>query len=223
MSSQEPPPSPGSSTDAPAARRAAVVVAGHRGDRGTVDAALSDPDAMVRASAIGAAARLGMLGGDAVADALSDPSAGVRRRAATAAARLGDDASGRALTTALDDPDPTVVETVASALGEREDVPPVAVARLCEVARHHDDSLCREAAVAALGAIGDPAGLAAVLDATADRATVRRRAVLALAAFDGDEVTAALERLVDDRDLQVRQAAEELLAIERGEDVRGPT
>jgi uncharacterized membrane protein len=39
--------------------------------------------------------------------------------------------------------------------------------------------------------------------------------VLALAAFDGPEVTEALERLAQDRDLQVRQAAEDQLAIER--------
>ena len=45
---------------------------------------------------------------------------------------------------------------------------------------------------------------------------MRRRGVLALAAFDGPEVTEALERLCADRDLQVRQAAEDLLAIERG-------
>jgi HEAT repeat protein len=68
----------------------------------------------------------------------------------------------------------------------------------------------REAAVAALGAIGDPAGLAAVLAATRDRATVRRRAVLALAPFDGPGVDAALERARTDRDWQVRQAAEDL-------------
>ena len=74
----------------------------------------------------------------------------------------------------------------------------------------HDDALVREAAVAALGAIGDEAGLAAILAATTDKATVRRRAVLALAPFDGDEVDAALARARDDRDWQVRQAGEDL-------------
>ena len=48
---------------------------------------------------------------------------------------------------------------------------------------------------------------------TTGLAAVRRRAVLALVAFDGDEVDAELERLTHDRDWQVRQAAEELLAI----------
>jgi HEAT repeat protein len=40
---------------------------------------------------------------------------------------------------------------------------------------------------------------------------VRRRAVLALAPFDGPEVTAALARAATDPDWQVRQAAEDLL------------
>jgi hypothetical protein len=35
--------------------------------------------------------------------------------------------------------------------------------------------------------------------------------VLALAAFEGDDVEAALERALDDRDWQVRQAAEDML------------
>ena len=66
-------------------------------------------------------------------------------------------------------------------------------------------------AVAALGAIGDTAGLPAVLAACRDRATVRRRAVIALAAFEGPDVDAALRTALDDRDWQVRQAAEDLL------------
>src|SRR5437762_1926107 len=76
----------------------------------------------------------------------------------------------------------------------------------------HADALCREAAVAALGAIGDPAGLPAILRATTDKPAIRRRAVLALAPFDGPEVDAALQRALTDRDWQVRQAAEDLLA-----------
>jgi HEAT repeat protein len=86
------------------------------------------------------------------------------------------------------------------------------VTRLGELATGHDDALVREAAVAALGAIGDPAGLAAILAATEDKATVRRRAIIALAPFDGPEVDAALARASTDRDWQVRQAAEDLLA-----------
>jgi len=40
---------------------------------------------------------------------------------------------------------------------------------------------------------------------------VRRRAVLALAPFDGPEVDEALRTALEDRDWQVRQAAEDLL------------
>jgi HEAT repeat protein len=69
----------------------------------------------------------------------------------------------------------------------------------------------REAAVAALGAIGDERGLPAILHGCSDKPAIRRRAVLALAPFDGPDVDAALKSALDDRDWQVRQAAEDLL------------
>ena len=49
-----------------------------------------------------------------------------------------------------------------------------------------------------------------MLAACADRPAVRRRAVLALAAFDGPEVEAALAAALEDPDWQTRQAAEDL-------------
>ena len=55
-----------------------------------------------------------------------------------------------------------------------------------------------------------PAALTAVLHATHDRPAVRRRAVLALAPFEGPDVDAALEAALTDPDWQVRQAAEDL-------------
>ncbi len=79
------------------------------------------------------------------------------------------------------------------------------------------DPLVRESSVAALGAIGDERGLDAILAATGDKPAIRRRAVLALAPFlDGDhpradEIDAALQRALADRDWQVRQAAEDLM------------
>ncbi|MFM7063895.1 MAG: HEAT repeat domain-containing protein [Actinomycetes bacterium] len=202
-------------------RRRRVVVAGHLGDGTTARAGLADPDPAVRAAAVGALDRCAALGADQLradelAAALDDVDRGVRRRAALVAARRDDVAPE--LLSLLDDPDGTVVEVAAFAWGERADGA-AAVPRLAELATTHDDALCREAAVAALGSLGDPAGLDAVLAGCADRATVRRRAVLALAAFEGSQVTAMLEHLREDRDLQVRQAAEDLLAIERGLDV----
>ena len=50
----------------------------------------------------------------------------------------------------------------------------------------------------------------AIIAATSDKPAVRRRAVLALAPFEGPEVEAAIERALTDRDWQVRQAAEDL-------------
>ncbi|MEZ5180194.1 MAG: HEAT repeat domain-containing protein [Acidimicrobiales bacterium] len=144
---------------------------------------------------------------------MADPDPAVRRRAAELVAQLQGEgpAAEVAIVGLLHDPDPTVVETAAWASGERTRPEAGAVARLAELAGGADDALVREAAVAALGSIGDPAGLAAILAATRDKATVRRRAVLALAPFEGLEVDDALERARSDRDWQVRQAAEDLL------------
>jgi HEAT repeat protein len=82
---------------------------------------------------------------------------------------------------------------------------------LCALGRDHPDALVREAAVAALGAIGAPSGLDTILHAlTHDKPAVRRRAVIALAPFDGPEVDGAIARSLTDRDWQVRQVAEDL-------------
>ena len=109
-----------------------------------------------------------------------------------------------------------MVEVAAFACGERDDATAAVVGRLCRLVREHDDSLCREAAVAALGSLGRTEALETVLVACSDRASVRRRAVLALAAFEDPRATDMLRSMSTDRDLQVRQAAEELLAIEEG-------
>ena len=109
----------------------------------------------------------------------------------------------------------TVVEAASWSLGELDLATSVradAVAALAQVVTDHRDALAREAAVAALGSFGDERGLPAILQATGDKPAVRRRAVLALASFEGDDVDAALQRALDDRDWQVRQAAEDLIA-----------
>jgi HEAT repeat protein len=193
---------------APPDRRRAVIIAGHTGDTATAHAGLDDADASVRAAAIGALARLGRLSDPVLAAALADPDPAVRRRAASEAALH----PGVSLLGALEDPDPTVVEMAAFACGEREQAEPAVVSRLATLATRHADTLVREAAVAALGAIGDEAGLPAILAATGDKPPIRRRAVIALAPFEGPAVDDALRRALDDRDWQVRQAAEDLLA-----------
>jgi HEAT repeat protein len=186
------------------------VLAGHTGDDDTARAHLDDPDPSVRASAIAALDRCGALDGNVLERACHDGSSTVRRRAVEVAARRPGD-QPPSLLPALADPDPTVVEAAVWACGERQPTEPGAVALLADLAASHPEALCREAAAAALGAIGDPAGLPAILRACTDRATVRRRAVLALAPFEGPEVEAALRHALTDRDWQVRQAAEDLL------------
>jgi HEAT repeat protein len=191
----------------PLERKRAVVVAGHTGDRATATAHRADPDAGVREAALGALDRLGALDDAGLAAALGDESPVVRRRAVLLAATR----PSVALLASLHDTDPTVVEAAAWACGEQESADPATLARLIELTISSADALVRESAAAALGAIGDPAGLPAVLAACGDKPNVRRRAVLALAAFEGPEVDAALARALTDRDWQVRQAAEDIL------------
>jgi HEAT repeat protein len=199
-------------------RRRTVALAGHRGNVPAARRGLADRDPAVRAAAVGALARLGELTVADVVAVLGDDAAAVRRRAVDAATRVQGPGSRSvlpaALTAALADPDPLVAVGAAWFAGERRYRP--AVPALVVLATTHDDARCREAAVAALGAIGDPAGLDAVLGALTDRPTVRRRATVALAGFDDPRVGPALRRSAEDRDWQVRQAAEELLDDEPG-------
>ena len=145
-----------------------------------------------------------------IAAAADDAEPEVRARAAELTAFVGPSKPWRCALRALADPDSRVVEAGCFALGEIGTGANVAVEALGTVGREHADPLCREAAVAALGAIGDPAGLPTILAGGSDKPAVRRRAVLALAPFEGPDVDAALERALSDRDWQVRQAAEDL-------------
>jgi HEAT repeat protein len=176
----------------------------------------SDPDARVRAVALGALVRTGprRVAAATWRAAAGDSDASVRRRAAELAPALGVEVPARSLTELLADDEPLVAEAAAFALGEHPRAGRRAVDALCRTAATHSDPLVREAAVAALGARGDPAGRAVVLAACDDKPAVRRRAVLALAAFDGPEVEQRLREALADRDWQVRQAAEDLLGTE---------
>jgi HEAT repeat protein len=195
-------------------RRRRAILAGHTGDLDRSRHGLHDADPAVQAASLGALARLGALRSADIAGALVSPHVPVRRRATDAALSVRGAGSRsalfRALTGALDDADALVVVGAAWFLGERR--VRAAVPRLSEVARSHEDVRCRESAVAALGAIGDPDGLAAVLAALDDKPTIRRRATVALAGFDDPRVEPALAKSAEDRDWQVRQAADELLA-----------
>lgn len=171
----------------------------------------TDPDPSVRVAAVGALARLGTR---AVMDrvwqaAAADPHPSVRRQAAEVAPRITCETVPTLIGLLGDDVD-LVAEAAAFAIGELGDeaIGAGAVPALAAAAGG-GEPLVREAAVAALGSLGDPAGLPAVLAALDDRPPVRRRAVLALAAFEGPEVEAALERARSDRDWQVRESAED--------------
>ncbi|MGB9358087.1 MAG: HEAT repeat domain-containing protein [Acidimicrobiia bacterium] len=128
---------------------------------------------------------------------------------AMAAEALG--GSGEAAIPDLDrartDDDPRVIESIATAYGELR--AGSAVPWLVEIATGDGDRSGREAAVAALGAIGDDAALPALLGLVAKAPPqVRRRAVVALTVFDDPAVEPAIRTAARDRNPSVREAAE---------------
>lgn len=197
-----------------------TIEAGFRGDLELVATAMTSAENDVRAAALSASLRLGILTPDVLASYLTDASSVVRRRATELSARIEPTSDlVDAVCERLGD-EPQIAETAAFVIGEageadRDTVSGAVVDALKSQALNHDDSLCREAAVAALGALHT--GLETILIALTDKATVRRRAVIALAPFEGDDVAAALTAALDDRDWQVRQAAEDLLASDEND------
>ena len=214
-------------TSAPSAmeRRRDAAVAGHTGDAARARLHLGDEDPMVRCSALRGLERAGGLAAGELEAALQDPEPAVRMTALELAEGRRD-VPVAAVAARLADEDRRVVEAAAWTCGEKisedlaanlyDDAPRTgreaadAVNALIGLAGSHTDPLCRESAIAALGAIADPAGLPAILAGLDDKPEVRRRAVIALAPFDGPEVDAALTRASTDRDKQVRTAAAEL-------------
>jgi len=193
-----------------AERRRRVIIAGHRGDADAIQQFVADDDAQVRAAALSALFRSGLLSGDHFLTGSTDSAPEVRRRTAKMAGTALDINIGTTLVTLLGDSADAVVEVACWAAGERaldETTLPLLVA----IATDHEDPLCRESAIAALGAIGDDRGLPAILLGCTDKPAIRRRAVLALAPFEGPAVDAAMTAALEDRDWQVRQAAEDLL------------
>ena len=198
-----------SASDSPeiAELRRAIVIAGHTGDSQLIQQSLSHEHGSIREAALGALARIDELTNEVLQTFVSDTDSQVRIRVAQLAATL----NTFDLVPLLDDKDSQVVEMAAWACGEHENARVEIMKELIQLVLHHDDALVREAAVAALGAIGDESGLPAILNACQDKPAIRRRAVLALAPFDSPEVEKALKTALEDRDWQVRQAAEDLL------------
>ena len=217
-------------TPAPSAmeRRREAALAGHQGDAAGARLHLRDEDPTVRASALRGLQRADGLTADELEAALEDPDPAVRMTALELV-EARRDVPVAAVAARLADEDQRVVEAAAWACGEKvggrlatdvcDDAAEArrdaaeAVSALVEVAGDHADPLCRESAIAALGAIGDPAGLPAILSGLDDKPAVRRRAVIALAPFDGPQVDAALAKASADRDKQVRAAAAELRSL----------
>lgn len=171
--------------------------------------ALGAPDPRRRVLAVRALARRERLSETQWLAALGDDSPEVRRETLAALARRAPErVLDERATELLEDPHPLVVDAAAFVAGEHETHE--ALDALVRVVTHHEDARCREAAVAALGALGDDDGLAAVMAALEDKPSVRRRAVVALANFEGPEVEAALARAGEDRDWQVRAAVDQL-------------
>lgn len=182
-------------------------------------------DDVIRTTVLAALARKGSLSIPQITAALADGSSRVRSRALRLMVDRWDAELAAAvdLGRLLDDDDPVVLETACFAVGECAAPDVEIVGTLADIVTGHDDPLVRESGVAALGSIigrlddgsGPVVAVArdAVIHACHDRATVRRRAVLALAAFDDPRADAELRRLAADVDWQVRQGAEDLLDV----------
>jgi HEAT repeat protein len=187
-------------------KRQRVIESARKGDFSLAKKFSTDSDPRVRSTSISVLSENLALDDDLIAIALLDPHPMVRSSLARAAATN----ISIPVLHLLDDVDASVVEVACWAVGEQGETYDLAIEILSRIALDHDDALCRESAVASLGALGDLRGLKSILQATRDIATVRRRAVIALAPFEGEAVTDALETALSDRDWQVRQAAEDL-------------
>ena len=188
-----------------------VLLASHKGNAELLCTAFAHDNHHIRSLALHGLLKNNVLTDEQVRSAEVDPSRLVRHRLA----QLGAVEPRINLSILLHDVDFAVAETAAWSLGERVDVTPDEFALLLEGGAHHDHAIVRESCIAALGAIGNPRAVPVILEGCNDNPAVRRRAILALAPFTGPEVTAALEKALLDRDWQVRQAAEDLLAIEK--------
>ena len=187
-------------------RRQRLIQLSREGDLSLARELFADSDPRVRASSIAVLTENDALDDSLITLGLSDPHPLVRVAMARAAAQ----STSISVLELLHDEDYSVVEIACWAAGEQTERNDSLIEALSTIALEHEDALCRESAVAALGALGDSKGLESILKATQDIATVRRRAVIALAPFEGQAVTDALELALSDRDWQVRQAAEDL-------------
>jgi len=171
--------------------------------------ALGHDHPRARIVALRGLARRGEVRASEWARAIADPEGEVRREALSEIGSRGEcPVPSDLLLQALGDPDPLVAEAAAFAIGEC--ALSECEAALVQMVQSHDDARCRETAVVSLGLLGLDSSRDTIIGALDDKPTVRRRAVVALANFDGEDIEAALDRAADDRDWQVRSAVEQL-------------
>ena len=172
--------------------------------------ALHDASPRRRIVALRGALRQSLASTEVWLEALGDQDHEVRREALNLIAHASTDFEQVAarIVELLVDPDPLVVDGALFALGEHAYAG--ALEQVVELAGHHDDPRCRETAVAVLGVLGDDRARAAIIAALEDKPPVRRRAIVALANFEGPDIDEALERASEDRDWQVRAAVDQL-------------
>lgn len=136
----------------------------------------------------------------------TDPDPTIRGAVAEKLGVCGD-AGLEALASLQADDIASVREAAATAYGEIGSS--LACEWLAAAASHDPDRGVREAAVAALGAIGDPGWIDTLLELLHDAPPpVRRRAVAALTVFDDDRIESAIRLAALDKNPGVREAAE---------------
>ncbi len=184
-----------------------VIEAGFTRNEPVAREALTSTDALLRVSALHALHRMQSLSDADISVALSDVDPRVRR----CAVELASEFPNVEIVHLIQDDDVFVAEMTAWSLGERSPISDAQIDALIANTTSHSEPVVREACAAALGSLGDERGLQAILAACSDKPAVRRRAVLALAPFEGEQVDAALQHALQDNDWQVRQNAEVLL------------
>ena len=183
---------------------------GSDASRATLITALHHPLPRVRSLAIRGLARHQCVDNAILLPLLRDENGTVVRDTLEVTAHLEtvNDEIAEALGQLLSHADPLVVEAAIFAAGEHG--LSALVEELNRITASHDDARCREAGVIALGQIGIDQGRDVILAALQDKPTVRRRAVVALASFEGPDIETALDTAAQDRDWQVRSAVEQL-------------
>lgn len=167
---------------------------------------------------------LGEVGGDRAIEhltsALGHDDARVRREAVMALARIGGEDAGDLLVGMVDDPDPDVRAAVAMALGvlkvER------AVKPLLQRLDREDETDVKVQIIRALGALGDPGAVSAIEKRAVASFFSRPPTPLRIAAYKAlsdigtPHAMKLLEQAADDKDDQVRETAQSLLAAREG-------